>query len=152
MLPETAKKSLLENPKFCFEEAIDNSNGDFIVTEDDKSWFVNNLGVRNKESAFSYFYSIVAIPIIGDGPELLPLESIMENSEHNLSDSDIPAAIGKRYLRITSFEGGGGFYFDTETDEVFDVDWGSESDLVNRKLNPKATSFYEFLEQYYGET
>jgi len=152
IFPEKTKKVLLSNIKFCFEENLDKSSGEFVVTEDDKNWFVDNLGIKNRESAFSKFYTVVAIPIIGDGSELSTLESIINNSEQDSNDSDMPSELGNRYLRFTSYEGEGAYFFDVETDEVFDVDWGFETDLVDRKLKPIAASFFDFLEGYYRET
>lgn len=57
-----------------------------------------------------------------------------------------------RYLQLTSIEGGGSYFYDVETDYVYDVDWGKELDMVTGKLKPWFTSSYDFLEWYYSGT
>lgn len=106
----------------------------------------------------SYAYDI---PENKRGQELFTLDQILENYQSqnwlNLFPDRValkekyPEA-GKRYLQITSIEGEGSYFYDIETDYVYDVNWGQEENMVMGKLKPWFTSFYDFLEWYYGES
>jgi len=115
-----------------------------------------------QDISFYDFYSQVGFPKIGNGEELFTLDQILENYQSQnwitlLSDNNkkifqekYPNA-GKKYLQITSIEGGGSYFYDKETDYVYDIDYGQEENMVSKKLEPLFTSFYDFLEWYYSE-
>jgi len=142
-LPKEAERVLKANLKFCFDDK-------FEVTEEDTKWFQEELGVANSKSSFISFYTIVAIPPVGKGAELLPLDSIMENAK--LDVEELPCGVGTRFIRLTSFEGEGAYYFDIESDKIYDVGWGAEEDMVNGMHPALAESFYSFLGGYYERT
>jgi hypothetical protein len=142
-LPEEAEEVLRSNVKLCFDSK-------FLVTEQDAKWFQKNLGLGDPNSAFVAFYTITAFPPAGNGAELLTLESILENSAEDVKE--LPQGVGTRFVRLTSFEGEGAYYFDVETDKVYDVAWGEESELVNGRLSPLAECFFDFLAKYYKKT
>lgn len=139
-LPEQAHLVLRSNINLCCDDK-------FKVTNEDVDWFQTNLGIKNSKSSFISFYTIVAFPPSGNGAELLPLESIMHNA--NLDTEEFPEGIGKRFIRLTSFEGEGAYYLDAETDRVFDIGWGEEEKMINGQHPAMAKSFYDFLEKYY---
>ncbi|WP_019617261.1 hypothetical protein [Psychromonas ossibalaenae] len=142
-LPQEAEQVLRENVKFCF-------NDKFIVIDEDAEWFEANLGLKNSNSSFISFYTLVAFPPVGNGSELLTLDSIMENAEYD--QQEFPDGIGTRYLRFTSSEGEASYYFDVVTDKVYDVAWGEEEDLMNGKHPILFSTFFSFLQNYYKKT
>lgn len=142
-LPAEVEKVLKENIKFCFDS-------DFSVTTDDSNWFRENLGLKKTSSSFISYYTIVAFPPVGNGAELMPLESILENAKDDMDE--LPKGIGSRFLRLTSFEGEGAYYFDVETDKVYDADWGEELEMTNGNIPALSDSFFEFLQSYYAKT
>lgn len=145
LLPESINEYLMNNIQCCFGDSLE-------VTSDDVEWFQDNFGIKNNNSAFIAFYTVVAFPPVGNGAELLPLETIIENAKLDQENDELPEMIGSKFLRLTSFEGEGAYYLDTDTDQVYDVSWGSEVDLVKKDHPKLASSFGEFLEQYYAKT
>lgn len=139
-LPKEAEQRLRANIKLCFDTK-------FEVTKEDKDWFQENFEISDPNSAFISFYTIVAFPPAGNGAELLPLELIIENAVRDTED--LPKRVGKRFIRLTSFEGEGAYYFDVESDKVYDARWGEESDMVEGHLKAFAASFFSFLQSYY---
>ncbi len=157
MLPDNTIKQLIEHKNFCFDEYID-SDKIKNPTAEDKQWF-QKLFDLSTNSSFIDFYSAVAFPPIGKANELLSLEQILEyyNDPYFWWD-DIDEKVKKqypdapkRYLQISTQEGGGGLYYDTKTDAVYNVDWGQEEDMITGNLKPMFNSFYDFLEWYYSE-
>jgi len=108
----------------------------------------------------SYTYDI---PENKRGQELFTLDQILENyqsqnwvallpeKKRNEFQEKYPNA-RERYLQITSIEGGGSYFYDKETDYVYDVNWGEEEAMIKGEKTPWFTSFYDFLKWYYGES
>ncbi len=144
-LPASIKEYLKNHIQFCYSEKLDE-------TAEDVKWFQENLGIKKSDSAFITFFSAVAFPPCGNGAELLPLENILENAAIDQEDEELPESIGKKFLRLTSFEGEGAYYINSETDQVYDVPWGAEVDLVKNQHPELASNFGEFLEKYYAQT
>ena len=142
-LPKEAENKLKNNLKFCYNE-------EFIVTNEDSKWFNESLGVEDLNSSFISYYTVVAFPPVGNGSELLTLESIIENIEYD--KKELPNGIGTRFIRITSFEGEGAYYYDNQTDKLYDTDWGNEEDMIKGRHQALAESFYDFLKKYYEKT
>jgi len=143
MLPTNVFEKLKANLNWCFDGVFSIDENKFIVTSDDKKYFEEEVGVKSRDSAFVDFYTAMAIPVVGKGEELLTLERIIELNEVQNDEA-------KRYLQISSIEGEGSYFFDKESDAVFDVSWGDEEDLKCGKLTPLYDSFYDFLEWYYS--
>ncbi|BFM17377.1 hypothetical protein R50073_35600 [Maricurvus nonylphenolicus] len=142
-LPIEAERILRDNPHLCFDD-------EFTVSKDDSNWFEENLGVKDASSSFISFYKIVAFPPVGNGAELLPLETIMEMAEEDAEE--LPQGIGSRFLRLTSFEGESAYYYDVESDKVYSVHFGEELDMINGSLSAFTGSFFDFLQGYYAQT
>jgi len=60
-----------------------------------------------------------------------------------------PERLG-RYLAITSFEGGGGWHYDIQTDRIYDCDWGMEYDMVDGTMVPTFATSCEFFNWMYA--
>ncbi len=144
---------------FYFEDEFDFDKNEVVLTEQSKQWFKDNLGVEHLDSAFVEFYSF-AIGGMGQGEELYNLEQIMDDLKQqnwlNLFDDEMTIRIkakypdaGKRYLQFTSIEGQGSYFYDVQTDYVYDVNWGEEEAMITGELKPWFKSFYDFLEWYY---
>ncbi len=118
------------------------------IPKDYKKEFID-LGI-DLESAFYDFFSHAGFPPLGKGEELYTFEQIIEEAKSGFHSDEYPE-IGKRYLQITSIEGEGSYFYDKETDAVYDVDWGEEADMVSGKKEPWFNSFYDFLEWYYND-
>ncbi len=146
MFPNEVKGKLIQNQKFLWEESYNSKKNTFIVTDEDVAWFRSELKIKDPLSSFISFYAVVAIPPVGNGPELLTLEQIIEYE----SVEEEPDELGSIYLRISSQEGGGGLVYCVETYAVYDVDWGQESDMINGIVGSKYQSFRDFLAYYYG--
>jgi len=149
MLPPSAKKRL-KNGKWCFEGSYDSDKDEFIVTQKDRDYFSGSLNIQNHDSAFIDFYSVVGFVPLGNGEELYTLDQIVEDAESGFHSDEYPE-IGKRYLQISSIEGEGSYFYDKETDAVYDVHWGEEEDMISGRKEPWFHSFYDFLEWYYSD-
>ncbi len=147
MLPNNVFLFLKSNLKWCFNDTFSKDKDGFTITDDDRMYFKDELGIQNHNSAFIDFYTVVAIPIVGKGSELYTLEKIIEVSE---SDEYHHVSGMNNFLRISSIEGGASYFYDKMTDQVFDVIWGEEDDLVAGKLIPIFDTFFDFLEWYYS--
>ena len=145
MIPDKVELLLIKHPNFLWGENYDTNKKIFIITGEDRVWFKSELGVIDPSSSFISYYSVVAIPPVGNGPELYTLEQIVEYE----NDGEEPKEIGSGYLRISSQEGGGGLIYNVNTDAVFDVEWGQEEDMIEGRLQPKYQSFCDFLLKYY---
>lgn len=109
-----------------------------LITENIKSWFFENLGIKNKKSDFISFYTLVASPPLGKSVLLSPLDEIEE--DENFTEEYI--LLGNDEL--------GSILYDKNTDEVFEFD--IDIDLENIDINlaiSKWKSFKEFLEEFY---
>ena len=124
------------------------------ISEEYKKWFCESLNVCLPDSSFINFYNIVAFIPIGRGEELSTLNQIIADYKEpymleELKDKYPEAS--KRFIQFTSIEVGGSYFYDNQTDAVYDVTWGQEEDMINSVLDPWFTSFYAFLEWYYSE-
>ncbi len=170
MLPKNIKKYCSNLPKnrndLKYPELIDEyikfgismseiKNDNFII----KDFRIQNLikiEIKQNSSFFEFFSDSYDIPSSYRGEELYSLEQILEDYENEYwinrceLKGKYPEA-SKRYLQITSIEGGGSYFYDKERDYVYDVDWGEEEAMLTGKLEPWFTSFYDFLEWYYSE-
>jgi hypothetical protein len=128
-----------------------------IITEDEALNALNYLKI-DKDSIFYEFYKTFR----STSDELYELNEILENYQSQNWITLLPEKVknefkekypnaGERYLQITSIEGGGSYFYDKETDYVYNVDWGEEENMITGKLKPWFTSFYDFLEWYYSE-
>ena len=86
----------------------------------------------------------------GQGDELYALDEIVDPATLTYWDDEYPQ-LSKDYLRITSIEGEGSYFYRKSTGEVYDAGWGDMSDLAAGKLRPRWHSFAEFLDWYYEE-
>ena len=151
MLPSNVNKVLVDNLKWCFDDNFSKDLNKFVTSEEDREYFHQTLKVKNLDSAFIDFYSVVAFVPTGKGEELYNLESILEENNSENFDDEIPKEVGSRYLKFTSMEGEGSYFYDVETDAVYDVNWGEEELMVSGEKQPWFTSFYDFIEWYYAE-
>ena len=151
MLPDNCIEKLRSSLNFCFDDAYDSEKEIFtLASTGHKNYYSENLGLKNIDSSFISFYAVVAFPPLGRGEELYTIDSIFEENNPDDKDENLPGEIGERYLRFTSIEGEGSYYYDVETDAVYDVSWGEEEDMVSGDKAPWFTSFYDFLEWYYS--
>ncbi len=145
---------------FYFDDEFDHNRKEIIISDDTKQWFKNNLELQLLNSAFVEFYSFAIGGCGYQGEELFTLEQILEHyksqswlnlfPEDKLLKQKYPFA-GKRYIQISSIEGAGSYFYDKQTDCVYDVNWGDEEAMIIGELQPWFTSFYDFLEWYYSE-
>ena len=140
MLPDRVTKYLSQNLNWCFEDTYSHDQKQFVITDEHKNYFRDSLKLKVSYSAFVDFYSVVAFTPLGSGSELFNLESILEEN-----------TAGSRYLRFTSIEGEGSYFYDVETDAVYDINWGEEELMDSGQKQPWFPSFSDFLEWYYSE-
>jgi hypothetical protein len=151
------KQKMIEQGLYSVEE-INKIFSDYDFKDEINECFkLINLEGRDP---FYEFYSQISFPPMGKGEELFTLDQILENYQSQNWLNLFPERValkekyphaGERYLQITSIEGGGSYFYDKETDYVYDVDWGREEDMITGKLKPWFTSFYDFLEWYYSD-
>lgn len=141
------KKKMLEQGVYAEDEI--NSLFDEEGNEQEVINVFMRLGVNTTTSFFD-FYKEIGFPPLGKGEELYTFDQIIENTESDFHSDEHPE-IGKRYLQFTSIEGEGSYFYDKETDAVYDVNWGEEADMISGKKQPWFTSFHSFLEWYYGD-
>jgi len=125
---------------------IDFYNKRKFLTQGDVGKILDTLKIRKDSSFHDFFLRDFDLPR-GLGEELEAISVIAFNDYW----SDEHPEIGKRYLQLTSIEGEGSYFYDKETDAVYDVNWGEEADMINGKKKPWFNSFYDFLEWYYGD-
>ncbi len=125
---------------------IDFYNQQRFLTQSDVAKALEFLKV-NKDSAFYDFFLRDFDSPKGKGEELEAITAIITD---DYWEDEYPG-ISKRYLRISSIEGEGSYFYDKETDAVYDVNWGEEADMIRGKKEPWFDSFYDFLEWYYGD-
>lgn len=125
---------------------------ELIITINEANKVLDKMNI-NKNTAFYEFYNTY----IGidsseqeDADLMYSLDEIYENYKQPFWSDKYPN-IQKKYLRISSIEGQGSYFYDKETDAVYDVDWSQMDDLMAGKLEPLFNSFYDFLEWYYDE-
>jgi len=115
---------------------------------------LKKIGVSRNTSFYEFYLNGFEFPNILKGEELLSLEQIIDyyNEPYMLEElKDKYPEASKRFIQFTSIEGGGSYFYDNQTDAVYDVTWGQEEDMINGILEPWFTSFYDFLEWYYTE-
>jgi len=122
---------------------------DGIFTQEQAIAACQKLGLKKDGLFFEIYTNYRSLPV-GEGEELYTLDQIIEDADDGFHSDEYPE-IGKRYLQFTSIEGEGSYFYDKETDAVYDVNWGEEADMISGKKQPWFNSFYEFLEWYYSD-
>ncbi len=148
MLSQKVVNKILEDGLY-FDDEFDFEKNEVVLTKESREWFNREFGIKNTDSAFVDFYSFVIGPS-GNGGQLFDLEQIVEDYQNPFWIEQYPN-LTERYLQISSIEGEGSYFYDKDTDAVYDVDWGEMDDFVAGNLEPKWKSFYDFLEWYYSE-
>ena len=151
MLSQKVINQILEMG-FYFQDEFDPIKNEIILTQESKEWFNANLGITHLDSALVYFYSF-AVGGCGVREEadcLSTLEQIIQNYQQPFWGRKYPG-IEKRYLQLSSIEGEYSYFYDKETDALYGVDWKDMNDFMTGKLKPLFSTFYDFLEWYYGE-
>jgi len=138
MLPDMVTEYLANNLNWCFEGSYSHNEEKFVIEDEHKVYFHKTLKLKILNSAFIDFYSVIAFTPLGNGSELYNLEAILEEN-----------TAGSRYLRFTSIEGESSYFYDVETDAVYDVNWGDEELMESGQKRSWFTSFSDFLEWYY---
>ena len=109
------------------------------------------LGVEEGTVFYQFYTKIGYIPN-GQGEPLHSLDEIIGEKESQFHENDYPG-IYDRFLQISSIEGEGSYFYEIDTEIVYDADWGEEDAMMSGKLEKKWPSFYAFLEWYYlGES
>ena len=70
---------------------------------------------------------------------------------YGMEETDRTPELLKRYLTITSMEGGGSWFYDIETDCVFDCDWGDEYGMIDGSFEPVFETSFGFANWLYAE-
>ena len=148
MLPKNVLNILLNRKKWCNDDTISEDGKSFIISDESKAYFLDEIGIKNRNSAFISYYTVVALTPKGNGEELLTLDKIIE--EYDTQEYEgVEAKEMERFLKLSSVEGEGSYFYDKNSDAIYDVNWGQEPDLAAGTLKPKFDTFYEFLEWYY---
>jgi hypothetical protein len=155
-IPDPALKALLNDRKYCSSRLSD--DGSISIPDNVLEWFETTFKLKDKHSSFVAYYSAVISPPVGcDGLFLFTLDDILENSslefytDFFLNPSVVKGDFGKRYFVLTSGEGGYFFFYDSETDGVYDSYDVAHVAIGEKLPDPKWKTFYDFLESYYGE-
>jgi hypothetical protein len=125
---------------------------DYMITSLESKKVLIEMGINPNTAFYEYYVAFIST----DSSEneevdlLYDLDEIYEDYKQPFHADNYPN-ITDRYLRISSIEGEGSYFYDKKTDAVYDVDWGEMDDFMVGKLKPIFTSFYAFLEWYYSE-
>ena len=122
---------------------------EMIFTKNEAIEALKALGINANTSFYEFYCRFKGVFDSTKGDELYTLDQIIEDAKSGFHSDKYPE-IGKRYLQITSIEGEGSYFYDKETDAVYDVNWGEEADMISGKKEPWFNSFYDFLEWYYA--
>lgn len=128
---ENAKKNGYNVPDIDFDS--------LLVTPQQASQAMESFKISDKSAFYKLMQLYRDLPL-GKGEELYNLNLIVEEN-----------TAGSRYLRFTSIEGEGSYFYDVETDAVYDVNWGEEELMESGQKEPWFNSFSDFLEWYYSE-
>ena len=113
---------------------------------------LKTIGLKKETTFYKYYHDFYDLPDSDNcpGEELYGLKEILEDYKDPFWGEKYPG-IEKKYLQFTSIEGEGSYFYDKQTDAVYDVDWNQMDDFMQGKLKPWFNSFYDFLEWYYSE-
>lgn len=128
---EKAKKNGYHVPDVDFES--------LLVTPQQASKAMESLRIADNSTFYKMMLLYRDFPL-GKGEELSNLSVIIED---NMDSS--------RYLRFTASEGEGSYFYDVETDAVYDVNWGEEELMESGQKQPWFISFSDFVEWYYSD-
>lgn len=132
---------------------INTINSMKFLTQEEKAKALYAMGIDNG-TFYEYYINGYAIPAKLKGEELSTLDQIVNNYNKPYMLEELkekyPEA-PKRFIQFSSIEGGGSYFYDNQTDVVYDVTWGQEENMINGVLKPWFNSFYDFLEWYYLE-
>jgi len=153
MLPECLRPVILDNIDW-FSDNIFDENEEFLSLDELKmsgtlKQKFNKLKVGEKNYTFMYFFCIAGLPPIGQGEELYNVDLIVESQ--NIEFFQNHYDIGKKFLQFSSIEGGGSYFYNLHTDEVYDVEFGQLEDMICGKTKPWFRTFYNFLDWYYSD-
>lgn len=111
----------------CNTSLLDIESGMVLIQEELFYKFKNLFNIESQNSCFVAFYAATPFPIMNEnGPELLSLNSIIDNSksEYFVDFFSDPLAVkdllGVRFFVLTSGEGGSFFIYDSKSDGVYD--------------------------------
>ena len=121
-----------------------------IITQDDRIGVLKDMKINDNTTFYEFFKNYAEESSRHNVDLLYGLCEIYEDYKQPFHADNYPN-ITDRYLRISSIEGEGSYFYDKKTDAVYDVDWGDMDDFMSGKLKPIFTSFYAFLEWYYSE-
>jgi len=123
-----------------------------ILTQDKAKKVLDELNVNKvKNQIFYEFYLSRSSEPDNNYKDLLyGLSEIYENYKNSFWKDQYPN-LTDRYLQISSIEGEGSYFYDKETDAVYDVNWNEMNNFVEGNLKPMFSSFYDFLEWYYSD-
>ena len=165
MLPKKVKKYFYELPKNRNNQKVieeinywknRNTKSDiinsFILSQEDSEKALKTIGLKINTTFYKYYHDFYDLPDSDNcpGEELYGLKEILEDYKDPFWGRKYPD-IEKKYLQFTSIEGEGSYFYDKQTDAVYDVDWNQMDDFMQGKLKPWFNSFYDFLEWYYSE-
>ena len=125
---------------------------DLIITKNEACNALNILKVSKNTTFYEFYSTFIGIDSSEqeDAELIHSLDEIYANYKQPFWSDKYPN-IQERYLRISSIEGQGSYFYDKETDALYDVHWSEMDDLMAGELEPLFTSFYDFLEWYYSE-
>lgn len=169
MMPENVKEYIIEFTENKKDDKVieiinilkenghkDNYINELLLSKECTKKILNQLNIQKKICFYIFYLNGFDLPNNTKGEELFGLQDIYDFyiNEYWINRCELrekyPKA-SKQYLQFTSIEGGGSYFYDKETDYVYDVDWGQEEAMITGKLKPWFTSFYDFLEWYYSE-
>ena len=162
MLPENVKNYLELLPKDKNDEKVireinyfkklynENYINSIIWTQEEAELALDTVGVDSNTTFYTFYLNSFEQPVAYRSENIYGLSEILENYQQPFWGDKYPN-IERRYLQLSSIEGEYSYFYDKETDALYGVDWGEMDDFMNGNLKPLFTSFYDFLEWYYGE-
>ncbi len=110
---------------------------------------LKKLGVKEGCQFYNIISKYRSFPK-GNGEELNSVNAIYQNANNDYWEDDYHNFC-KVYLQLSSIEGEGSYFYSLNTGAVYDVSWNDMDYLVYGNLEPKWSTYLDFLNWYYFE-
>lgn len=120
-----------------------------VATQEIAAEVLRELGV-DEDSLFFYVMKKCQYFPKGNGEEINNLREVWKESKDGFWDEEFPD-LTDRYLPLSSIEGEGSYFYGKNTGGVYDVDWAEMAELAENRMEPRWSTFEDFLNWYYDQ-
>ncbi|OGS70776.1 MAG: hypothetical protein A3F91_09695 [Flavobacteria bacterium RIFCSPLOWO2_12_FULL_35_11] len=119
----------------------------------DNKIILEKLNIKKESKFYEYFSKYSGFDNEQEGyDEVYSLDEILADNDSDCYWCDEFPDIQKKYLKISSIEGEGSYFYSISDDAVYDVSWNEMDDLMSGNLKPRWESFSSFERELNGES